>query len=244
MALGAAVQAGLKAKDAALDEVVMTDIAPYSLGVEVSKRISATVSSPGHFDPIIERNSLVPVSRVKTYYPTVEGQALVNLSVYQGEARMVSDNIHLGNLTIALPPLAMSESGVDVRFTYDVNGLLQVEAAVQKNGDKFTLLIEGNPGLLSEREIAERLKALAEIKIHPRDTLDNRTLLARSERIYEQLRGEVREWLAEQILQFEAALASQDNRVIGPIRLRLEQQLNTIEKDSSLFAQAEEVPQP
>jgi molecular chaperone HscC len=235
VALGSAVQAGLKAKDAALEEVVMTDVAPYSLGVEVSKRLSATATSNGHFDPIIERNSPVPVSRVKTYFPANAGQSLVELSIFQGESRMVQDNIHLGNLSIALPSLPVAECAVDVRFTYDVNGLLQVEAVVKKTADKFSLVIEGNPGVLTPQEIAQRLKALAEIKIHPREALDNRTTMARAERIYQQLRGEVREWLSQQLLSFDAVLATQDTRKITPVRERLDQALDAIEKDGTLY---------
>jgi len=235
VALGAAVQAGLKAKDAALKEVVMTDVSPYSLGVEVSMRISETTSSPGHFDPIIERNSPVPISRVKTYFPTSKGQMLVDLNIFQGEARMVRDNIHLGQLRVELPGIAAEESGVDVRFTYDVNGLLQVEATVQKTQHKSSVLIEGNPGLLSESEIAERLLALDELKIHPRDTLENRTLLARAERLYQQLRGDVRAWLGAQIREFERVLASQDKRVIAPAQRQLETQLNHIEREGFIL---------
>jgi molecular chaperone HscC len=244
VALGAAVQAALKARDAALDEVVLTDVAPYSLGIEISKRVSATVNSHGHFDPIIERNSPVPISRVKTYYPVAAGQHRIDLSIFQGESRMVADNIHLGLLGIALPPRPVEECGVDVRFTYDVNGLLQVEAKVQKSGEKFALVIEGNPGLLTEQQIAERLQALSELKIHPRDLMDNRTLMARAERIYQQLRGEVREWLAQQILQFEAALATQDKRSIAPARERLEAQLDDIERDAHLLADTDPAPRP
>ncbi|WP_454908318.1 Hsp70 family protein [Variovorax gossypii] len=235
VALGAAVQAGLKAKDAALKEVVMTDVSPYSLGVEVSMRISETTSSPGHFDPIIERNSPVPISRVKTYFPTSKGQMLVDLNIFQGEARMVRDNIHLGQLRVELPGLAAEESGVDVRFTYDVNGLLQVEATVQKTQHKSSVLIEGNPGLLSESEIAERLRELDELKIHPRDTLENRTLLARAERLYQQLRGDVRAWLGAQIREFERVLATQEKRVIAPAQRQFEEQLNHIEREGFIL---------
>lgn len=235
VALGAAVQAGLKARDAALDEVVMTDVAPYSLGVGVSKRVSATVSTHGHFDPIIERNSPVPISRVKTYVPGSDGQARIDLSIFQGESRMVADNVHLGDLSIRLPHGTADENAVDVRFTYDVNGLLQVEAVVHRTQEKFSVVIEGNPGLLNEAQIAERLQALAQLKIHPRDQMDNRTVLARAERVYQQLRGDAREWLAQQIIGFEAALATQDKRVVAPARQRLEQQLDEIERDSRLF---------
>ncbi|NML48640.1 molecular chaperone HscC [Ramlibacter sp. G-1-2-2] len=234
VALGAAVQAGLKARDAALDDVVMTDVAPYSLGVAVSKKLSATQDSSGHFDPVIERNSPVPISRVKTYWPTKTDQARIDLHIFQGESRMVADNVHLGQLAISLPPGRANDCPVDVRFTYDVNGLLQVEATVQKTGDKFAVLIEGNPGVMDEAEIARRLKALDELKIHPRDMLENRTALARAERIYQMLRGEVREWLANQILVFEAALGTQDRRTVAAAREQLEQQLQEIERNGVL----------
>ena len=243
VALGAAVQAGLKAKDAALDEVVMTDVAPYSLGVEISKRLSAVASSSGHFDPIIERNSVVPISRVKTYYPTTAGQSRVDLRIYQGEARMVSDNVHLGDLAIYLPQLPVDECAVDVRFTYDVNGLLQVKAVVQKTQDKFAVVIEGNPGVLTQAEIAQRFDALAKIKIHPRDLLENRTLMARAERIYQQLRGDVREWLAGQMLAFESVLASQQIRQVDASRKVLERALDDIERDGLLHSDPQHGPE-
>ncbi len=236
VALGAAVQVGLKLRDAALADVVMTDVSPYSLGVEVSKRISASVSTSGHFDPIIERNSTVPISRVKTYFPVSGGQQKVDLRIFQGEARMTVDNIHLGDLSIDLPPLPVDECALDVRFTYDINGLLQVEAVVQKTGDKFAVVIEGNPGVMSEQEIAKRFRDLADLKIHPRDRMENRTLIARADHLYQQLRGDVREWLAQQTMEFEGALATQDKRAIALAKKRFEQQLESIERDSRLLS--------
>lgn len=238
VALGAAVQAGLKARDAALKEVVMTNVAPYSLGVAVSRWLSDTTVTHGHFDPIIERNSTVPVSRSKSYVPNSGSQTSVDLHVFQGESRMVRDNVHLGTLHVPLPSLGAGASpgdaAVEVRFTYDVNGLLQVEATVQKTQETFSLLIEGNPGLLSEAEIKERLAALSALKIHPRDRIENRTLLARAERIYQQLRGDVREWLGIRIAEFERVLALQDKRQIAAMQRQFQEQLEQIERDGPL----------
>jgi molecular chaperone HscC len=235
VALGAAVQAGLKARDAALSEVVMTDVAPYSLGVAISKRLPDGNSTHGHFDPIIERNTTVPVSRVKNYVPMAETQTQLNLQIYQGEARLVADNIHLGELRVEIPGGRQQDPSVDVRFTYDVNGLLQVEATVAATRKTFSVVIEGNPGLLSEEEIAERVTAMRELKIHPRDKLENRTTLARAERIYSQARGRLREWLGEQILAFEASLATQDARVATQGRVRLDETLDHIERTAAVF---------
>lgn len=237
VALGAAVQAGLKAKDAALNEVVMTDVAPYSLGVEVRKQVSSTVHLSGYFDPVIERNTSVPVSRVKNYSIS-QSAASVDLSIYQGESRMVKDNIHLGNLKIALPPL-LNGANFEVRFTYDVNGLLEVEALVVETGEKFALIIEGSPGALTAQQIQDCLKALEQIKIHPRDSLENRTTLARTERIYQLLRGDMREWLANEVLVFDAALASQDPHRIIPARQQLEKALDAIENHGLLNSESD-----
>ena len=216
VALGVAVQCGLKARDAALAEVVMTDVAPYSLGIAMSMRLDDDTWSHGHFDPIIERNTVVPVSRVKTYAPTGQRSDHVALQVYQGEARMARDNIALGSLKVPLPPGSEQDRSVDVRFTYDVNGLLQVEARVAKTGLSYGIVIEGNPGVLTDEEIQQHLKSLAELKIHPREQLENRTLLARAERLYEQSRGDEREWIGRHILRFEQLLATQDTRRIAP----------------------------
>jgi molecular chaperone HscC len=234
VALGAAVQAGLKARDAALEEVVMTDVSPYSLGVAVGVMLDERSSSQGHFDPVIERNTTVPVSRVKQYIPQREGQAHIEVEIYQGEARMVRDNIHLGTLHVPLPKAPVQECAVDVRFTCDVNGLLQVEATVRKTQQTLSLVIEGNPGLLTPAQIAERLQALGNLKIHPRDQIENRTLLARAERLYEQCRGHEREWLGAQILRFEQLLATQDARTIMPGRREFGALLDRAERDSFL----------
>ncbi len=232
VALGAAVQVGLKMKDVALNEVVMTDVTPYSLGIALSIQIGDNQFSDGHFDPVIERNCAVPISRVKRYFPAHEKQQLLNLDVFQGEARMVKDNIHLGTLKIPMPSGRIEECAVDIRFTYDVNGLLQVEATALKTGEIFSLLIEDNPGLLSKDEIAARLAELADLKIHPRDRMVHRTLLARAERLYQQLRGEQREWLAMQILTFEKLLAAQDAPAIERNRKTFEEALEYLECDS------------
>jgi molecular chaperone HscC len=231
VAMGAAVQAGLKMKDAALDEVVMTDVAPYSLGVEVAMRLANNKNVSGHFSPIIERNSTVPISRVAQYYPIEDNQKLLQLDIYQGESRLVKDNILLGSLEINLEPLPRDQNGVDVRFTYDVNGLLEVQATVIRTQQGQKMLIQGNPGLLTEDEIAKRLVELEKLKMHPRDALEVRTLLARADRVYQQLKGEARDWLSHQIAEFERVIETQNPKLITPAQKQFSEALDQIEQD-------------
>ncbi|MES2321930.1 MAG: molecular chaperone HscC [Pseudomonadota bacterium] len=234
VALGAAVQAGLRSQGAALEDVVMTDVSPYSLGVETSLQFDANAFSYGHFDPIIERNCVVPASRIKRYYPLQDDQRGLEFNIYQGEARMAAENIKLGQLHVDLPGGAVGDNGVDLRFTYDVNGLLQVEATIAATGETKAILIEGNPGLLSEQEIAERFAALSVLKIHPRERLEIRTLVARGERVYQQLRGAAREALGAEMLHFERLLETQDPRQFLPGAKALLSVLDDIEQQAVL----------
>ncbi|MET0935254.1 MAG: Hsp70 family protein [Luteibacter sp.] len=234
VAVGAAVQAGLKMKDKALDDVVMTDVCPYSLGTHVVRQLENGALATGFYEPIIDRNTVVPVSRVERYYPVDPSQKQIRIEVYQGESRLVRDNILLGELHVPLPDDSARQKGVDVRFTYDVNGLLEVEVTVVANRQTERLLIERGDALLSPEEIAERLAILSALKVHPRDTLENRTLLARAERLYEQLLGDVRDRVGQFILHFEQVLATQDARTIARDAASFREALRAIEEQGYL----------
>ena len=219
---GAAVMAGLKMKDQALEEIVMTDVCPYTLGINTTRTTAAGQNLPGQFSPIIERNTIVPVSRQETYYPMEEGQAGIEVQIYQGESRLVRDNILLGVLHVPLPRQSRYESAVNVRFTYDVNGLLEVEAAMHRGGAVQRLVIQGGGTQMSAADIERRLVELAQLKIHPRELAVNRALLAQAERIYQMTRGNDRDLLANKIVLFEQTLETQEERSVtrGSERLR------------------------
>lgn len=231
IALGAAVQAGLKARDEALDDVVMTDVAPYTLGVEMSQVLGKNNFHHGWFMPVIERNSAIPISRMKTLYTLQDNQHVMEIKIFQGESRRVKDNIFLGEISINLPRNKAGEEQVEIRFTYDVNGILEVAATSPTTGRSRRVVIEQNPGILTEKEIAERLKALADLKIHPRDKAENRATLTRAERIYEELLGDARDWMAELILRFEAVIERQDPAEIDESRKRFKDIMDEIEGD-------------
>jgi molecular chaperone HscC len=210
IALGAAVQAGLKMRDAALNEVVMTDVAPYSLGIGIARQVGPNDYEGGHFLPIIERNSTVPVSRVENITTIGDFQKELMVKVYQGEARRVSDNIYLGTLTFPIEAKKAGEISADVRFTYDVSGVLEAEITVLPSQEKHKLVITENAGVMTPQQIEQRLAELSELKIHPRDRIENRTLVAQADRLYEQLLGQEREILAQYVAAFQSVLDKQD----------------------------------
>ena len=229
IALGAAVQGGLKMRDAALNEVVMTDVCPYTLGVETSEQLGEGQVLGGRYLPIIERNTVVPVSREQTVQTLRDNQRAILVKIYQGESRLVKDNVFLGQLEIPVPPHKAGEVRLTVRFTYDINGLLEAEMTVSNTGEKHRLVVEENPGVLGPAEVERRLHALSALKVHPRDELVNTALLARAERLYEENLGERRQIVGQLISHFELALAGQDTRQIDAMRKEVDTRLNELE---------------
>ncbi|QQQ49533.1 Hsp70 family protein [Pseudomonas syringae] len=229
VAQGAAVQAALKHRDAALEEIVLTDVCPYTLGIETITQVGNRYES-GHYLPIIERNSVVPVSRVKTVQTVSDDQEHVMVRIFQGESRMVKDNIALGELIIPIPRAKAGEVALDVRFTYDNNGLLEADVMTQLTGERHKLVIENNPGVMTPDEIQERLQVLEALKVHPREQQANTHLIARLERLYQECLGSDRELIDHWTTQFQHVLETQDERQISEIRKQLKQEVDTFEQ--------------
>ncbi len=231
VALGASLQAAMKQRFAEVKEIVLTDVCPYTLGTNISVEKPGGYYESGHFLPIIERNTVIPVSRTDRLYTLHDNQTMIRVEVLQGESRFAKDNILLGELNIPVPMAAKGEQAVDLRYTYDINGLLEVEVTVVSTGAQKRLVIEKNPGYLSEEEVEQRLEDLAAIKIHPRDQEENRLLMARGERLYEENIGEVRMYVASCLEQFEEALDRQDPIGVREAAKVLKEQLDNIEED-------------
>ena len=221
VALGAGIQAGLAMQDQALDDIVLTDVMPFTLGIGIS-RPKGDGYEGGHFLPLIERNSFVPVSRVETITTISDQQKQLDVSIYQGEARRVTDNILLGSLQVDVPARPAGEMTADVRFTYTLDGILEVECLISGTGKLEKLVIEKAPGSLTPAQITESLLKLESIKQHPREQLVNRQLVAEANAYYEQSLGEQRQFIASQLYHFEHVLDSQDARRIAEARKEFE----------------------
>jgi molecular chaperone HscC len=229
IARGAAIQAALKARDAALNEVVLTDVMPYSLGVIISDQINGRHIAD-RFSPIIERNTPVPVSRVGNYCTVQDKQAILRLDVRQGESPIGSENLKLGELEVSVPPMPAGEANVDVRFSYDSNGLLAIDAKVTNTGQVVSTVIRQSGTVLSEAEIAQALTRLNTLKVHPREQQENTYLLERAKRLYEDRLGEQRNMIMHEMAQFDTALDTQDERIVRMARDNFRAFLEHIDK--------------
>jgi len=230
IALGVAVCAGLTSRDQAFEEMVLTDVCPHTLGI----RVSESDGRGGHFGdvflPVIERNTIVPASRVKTVQTVSDNQSALSVDIFQGESRHCSQNIELGSGELKIPPLKAGAVKVDVRYTYDVNGILDVDIVAADHGIEHNVVIRKLAGDVSDADIARRRAELAALKVHPRDQDQNRLVLERANRLYEQLLGDEREQVGRWLGQFEAVLVHQDTRQIAEARQQFALALDTLER--------------
>ena len=203
VALGAGIAAGIKERSQDLRDTVLTDICPFTLGVNV---INHEDPANDLFSPILERNTTLPASRMRSYFTAHDNQTKMTIEVYQGEGIYCRDNLKLGEVEIDVPRAARGQQGADVRFTYDINGILQVEVTCQSTGQKQQSLIL-NPNLkLSDKELKTRLQELEKYKFIPREEEENKTLLARGARLYAESTGLLREQIHQQIDYFNLLL--------------------------------------
>ena len=229
VARGAAVRAGLLDGGIGLEEHVLTDVAPFTLGAEIASRTPDGGLVEGIFLPIIERNSVIPLSRSHKLQTLANNQDQLLLNIFQGESRFVRDNVYLGKIEIGVPRAPAGEEKVDVRFTYDNSGLLEVDVTVLSTTLHKSIVIEGNPGVLSKDEVQKRLREMAKLKIHPRDEAVNAALVARASRIYEENLGEVRDAVGHALDAFVGLLEGQRPDEIEKARIGLTRLLDSID---------------
>ncbi|MFO6447030.1 Hsp70 family protein [Erythrobacter sp. NE805] len=234
VALGAAIQAGLLSGGEGLEEIRITDVAPFTLGVDTATRDVHGRFHEGIFAPIIERNSPVPISRMERFSTLADNQRQVTFAIYQGEAREVKKNVKLGELTVPVPPKPAGEVAIDVRFTYDTSGLLDIDVTVPATGTTRNLAIVDEDDRRTQKDIAESRKRLEKLKVHPRDEAENVALIARAERAYEGFTGAAREVIGQALTDFTGALEKQDPRIIAAAREGLTRLLDEIDAHSPL----------
>ena len=228
IALGAAIQAGLVDKHEGLDDLVMTDVAPFSMGIETNHHEGQNVIR-GAFAPIIERNTILPASRRQYFSNSQDNQTLIELNIFQGEAAIATDNVHLGKLTVPIPPSKANQETIEVRFTYDVSGLLAVDVKVLSIDKMVSTVIDNLAAAMSKSEKAARLKAMEKLKISLRDDAPNIALVEQIKHLHEMLLGDDRKALMGLLGRFEAALESQDIRYIDKERTEIAAILEQIE---------------
>ncbi len=230
VAQGAALQCAMKERNEEIKEVVLTDVCPFTLGTEVTV-YNGMFDESGHYLPIIERNTVIPVSRRQTVYTAHDNQTRVDVKILQGESRIAGNNVLLGEVSVPVPPGPKGKEAIELVYTYDINSLLEVEVTVLSSGVKRKIIVQNEEHRISEAEAEERLKKLEYLKQNPRDEEANKLQLLRGERLYEEASGDLRERIDRAMMEFEGVLRKQDRNEIDKARETLTHFLDTIEYD-------------
>lgn len=229
VAVGAAMQAAMKERNEAVREMILTDVCPFTLGTEICVTKQGGYKEPGHYLPIIERNTVIPVSRTHRVYTASDNQSVIRVSILQGESRFAMNNVMLGDIEIPVPIGPEGKEAADITFTYDVNSILEVVVKVVSTKTTKRIVIKNEENDMTDAEIDERLLALAELKIPPREQEENKLLLFRGDRMYEEAVGDMRRIIENHLAEFEAVLDRQDKNEIASARITLKEFLDSVE---------------
>lgn len=204
VAMGAGIFAAIKSRSQEVRDLVLTDICPFSLGVEV---VNHGDESKPVMSPIIERNSILPTSKRGYYTNARDNQRSITFSIYQGDAYYCKDNLKLGEIKIDVLPLSEGQNQIEVCFTYDINGILEVDVFdhLQNQKKRETIISENSP--MAPEEVERRLKELQAYKMMPPGGIRTRLVLARGERLFMELLGERRRAVEEVVQRLQEAIA-------------------------------------
>ena len=207
VATGVGIISGIKNRDEDIRDTVMTDICPFSLGIEINNPDMGVFDQ---FSPIIERNSYLPISRKRTYYTISDYQDHILAKVYQGESIIASNNLLLGEYRIEVPKLKKGEASIDVEFAYDINGILLVGITSNQTGNSITDVIITN-SWLTEAEIARRREELGKLTLSSREDSQVVLLIEWAQRLYEENLDIKREMIQERLIHFISLIENGKN---------------------------------
>ena len=149
VALGAAVLGGIEGNAIRPGTIVITDVAPWTLGVAVVEdRPGGRIS--GVFSPLIEKQSTIPRSVTRHYGTTYDWQSSIRIEVYQGDAPLCANNLKVGEFELQLVERARAGADVEISFSYNLNGELEVVAT--SLGASRRVVMRPSPQHLSEQE--------------------------------------------------------------------------------------------
>ncbi|CAG8450872.1 6744_t:CDS:2 [Diversispora eburnea] len=146
VAYGAAVQAGiLSGNDKNLNEILLVDVCPLTLGIE---------TTGGVMTKLISRNTVIPTKKSQIFSTAADNQPTVLIQVYEGERSLTKDNNLLGKFELTgIPPAPRGVPQIEVTFEIDANGIMKVSASDKGTGKSESITITNDKGRLSKEEI-------------------------------------------------------------------------------------------
>ncbi len=225
VALGVGAYAGIKERKAEIRDIVLTDICPFSLGVN---RHNEKEPVNPLMSVLINRNTSLPASKRHIYTTVEDFQKQVKFSVYQGENYYAKDNLKLGSMTIEVTPKPKGEEVIIVTFSYDINGILLVWIEVPSKEKKYEMVIAGRDDM-SPEEKQRRIWELSQLKVVVEED-ENHLLIQRAKKVFEESTMEQQERIGHLLYAFEKALAGNRLQYREFTRNKLAQYLDAYEQ--------------
>ena len=222
VALGLGKYIGIKQRDENIKDVVVTDICPFSLSTSTYNEQNPDLELS---TVLIPKNSVLPTSKKTTLRTVHKGQTKVNISVFQGQAMYAKENLFLGQAFIHVPRNMRDYESFDLIYSYDINSMLYVEAIVHSTKEHYIFRVSKGD-VLEKVDASIRLDSIKEISLALYQNNEVDALLARIERIYQEVDEETQDYLMRLHAEFTKDMETLINNIQK--RKRLIQQVSSI----------------
>lgn len=222
VALGLGKYIGIKQRDENIKDVVVTDICPFSLSTSTYNEQNPDLELS---TVLIPKNSVLPTSKKMTLRTVHKGQTKVNISVFQGQAMYAKENLFLGQAFIHVPRNMRDYESFDLIYSYDINSMLYVEAIVHSTKEHYIFRVSKGD-VLEKVDASIRLDSIKEVSLALYQNSEVDALLARIERIYQEVDEETQDYLMRLHAEFTKDMETLINNIQK--RKRLIQQVSSI----------------
>lgn len=243
VALGLGKYIGIKQRDENIKDVVVTDICPFSLSTSTYNEQNPDLELS---TVLIPKNSVLPTSKKMTLRTVHKGQTKVNISVFQGQAMYAKENLFLGQACIHVPRNMHDYESFDLIYSYDINSMLYVEAIVHSTQEHYIFRVSKGD-VLEKVDASIRLDSIKEVSLALYQNNEVDALLARIERIYQEVDDETQGYLMRLHAEFTKDMETLINNIQKRKRLinQVTQILNQIEESQNvdsldIFSQEED----
>lgn len=207
--LGLGKYIGIKQRDENIKDVVVTDICPFSLSTSTYNEQNPDLELS---TVLIPKNSVLPTSKKMTLRTVHKGQTKVNISVFQGQAMYAKENLFLGQAFIHVPRNMHDYESFDLIYSYDINSMLYVEAVVHSTKEHYIFRVSKGD-VLEKVEASVRLDSIKEVSLGLYQNNEVDALLARIERIYQEVDEETQNYLMKLHTEFTKDMESLINNI-------------------------------
>lgn len=222
VALGLGKYIGIKQRDENIKDVVVTDICPFSLSTSTYNEQNPDLELS---TVLIPKNSVLPTSKKMTLRTVHKGQTKVNISVFQGQAMYAKENLFLGQAFIHVPRNMRDYESFDLIYSYDMNSMLYVEAIVHSTKEHYIFRVSKGD-VLEKVDASIRLDSIKEVSLALYQNNEVDALLARIERIYQEVDEETQDYLMRLHAEFTKDMQTLINNIQK--RKRLINQVSSI----------------